>query len=519
MLVAGLTNSQLLYSSHEIRTIEQAALALSPAPALMERAGKSAAKLAIQLLGNSYSVLVLAGPGNNGGDALVAARHLKEHGYRVNVVLAGDALGLPADAAAALQAWRNVAGETSSSIPAGGHWDLVIDGLFGIGLERDLGGIYLELVKQVNRMETPILSLDIPSGLDSETGQPFRAAVRADHTLTFIGLKPGLFTAYGPDYCGQIHLDTLDLPPELMPPAKGQLTGVDEVSGYLKPRPRNSHKGLLGSVGVLGGAESMTGAALLAGRAALLLGAGRVYLGLLAENAPAVDLLQPELMLRGPEQLLDMELDCLVIGPGLGQSARAFGYLELALKSDLKLVIDADALNLIASHIELQSLLKTRKADSILTPHPTEAGRLLDCSNHEIQQDRVGSAQVLASRLNCLLVLKGAGTICAFPDNTWHINPSGNPGLSSAGMGDILCGMIGALLGQRLPADKATLLAVYLHGLAADELVRNGTGPIGLSASEVTIMARRLLNQWVYRQSKWLDASRMSPYNAQTFCF
>jgi hydroxyethylthiazole kinase-like uncharacterized protein yjeF len=354
-------------------------------------------------------------------------------------------------------------------------------------------------------MDTPILSLDIPSGLDSETGQPFRAAMRADHTITFIGLKPGLFTAYGPDYCGQVHLDTLDLPTTLLPSTRGQLIGAHDVFSNLKPRPRNSHKGMLGRVGVLGGANSMTGAALLAGRAALLLGAGRVYLGLLDENAPSVDFFQPELMLPGPDALLDMELDCLVIGPGLGQSARALGYLEQTLKSDLKLVIDADALNLIGSHIELQNLLKTRKATSILTPHPSEAGRLLECSNHEIQQDRIGSAQVLASRLKSLVVLKGAGTVCAFPDDTWHINPSGNPGLSSAGMGDILCGMIAALMGQRLPADKATLLAVYLHGLAADELVKIGTGPIGLTTSEVATMARSLLNQWVYPPSKWLD--------------
>lgn len=505
MLVAGLTHSQPLYHSHEIRSIEQAAAALSPAPALMESAGKATAELAIQLLGNQYAVLVLAGPGNNGGDALVAARYLQELGYRITVVLTGDPARLPVEAAAALLAWRGSGGIVSPAIPAEGHWDLVLDGLFGIGLERDLDGAYLELVKQVNRMETPILSLDIPSGLDSETGQPFRAAVRADHTLTFIGLKPGLFTAYGPDYCGQVHLDTLGLPPELLPQAKGQLIGENEVSSYLKPRPRNSHKGMLGSVGVLGGAGSMTGAALLSGRAALLLGAGRVYLGMLDENPPSVDFFQPELMLRGPDALLDMELDCLVIGPGLGQSARALGYLERALQSDHKLVIDADALNLLGSHSELQYLLKTRKAASILTPHPTEAGRLLDCSNHEIQQDRIGSAQVLASRLNSLVVLKGAGTVCAFPDDAWHINPSGNPGLSSAGMGDILCGMIAALIGQRLPADKATLLAVYLHGLAADVLVKDGTGPIGLTASEVAIMARSLLNQWVYAPSKWLD--------------
>lgn len=496
MLVAQSPTSQPLYHSHDIRSIEQAAAQLSTP--LMERAGEATAELAIQLLGNRFDVLVLAGPGNNGGDALVAARHLKEHWYKVTVVLAGEPEKLPRDAANALHAWTKGGGNVLSIIPDEQNWDLVIDGLFGIGLERDLGGIYLELVKQVNHMETAVLSLDIPSGLDSETGQPFRAAIRADHTLTFIGLKPGLFTAYGPDYCGQIHLATLDLPPDLLPPCKGHLIGPSEVASFLKPRPRNSHKGMLGSVGVLGGAESMTGAAFMAARSALLLGAGRVYLGLLAENTPAVDFLQPELMLRSPDQLLEMDLDCLVIGPGMGLSAQALGYVERALKSGLKLVIDADALNLLGSHAELQNLLKTRKAPSILTPHPTEAGRLLNCSNHDIQQDRLGSAQVLASRLNSLLVLKGAGTVCAWPDENWYINPSGNPGLSSAGMGDVLCGMIAALIGQRLPVEKATLLAVSLHGHAADELVKNGTGPIGLTASEVTIMARTLLNRWVY---------------------
>lgn len=498
MLVTGQTRSQQLYRSHEIRSIELGAATLFPDPGLMECAGRAAAELAIHLLGNGYTILVLAGPGNNGGDALVAARRLLTQGYRVTMVFTGDPARLPTEAAAALQAWQDCGGNISSDIPPEGHWDLIIDGLFGIGLERDLEGRYLDLVRQVNKMKIPVLSLDIPSGLDSETGQPFHAAVRADHTLTFIGLKPGLFTAYGPDYCGQIHLDNLDLPQGLLPPSKGQLICTDDVCSYLKPRPLNSHKGMLGSIGVLGGAESMTGAALLAGRAALLLGAGRVYLGLLAENAPAVDILQPELMLRRPEALLDMNLDCLVIGPGLGQSAQALGYLEKALKSDLKLVIDADALNLLGDHPELQVLLKIRKAASILTPHPAEAGRLLACSNHEIQQDRIGSALVLASRLNSLLVLKGAGTVCAHPDETWQINPSGNPGLSSAGMGDILCGMIAALLGQRLQAEKAMLLAVFLHGTAADELVENGTGPIGLSASEVMIMARTLLNRWVY---------------------
>jgi len=508
MIVSTFPRNQPIYPSHDLRSIEQAALALSSTPKLMARAGCAAAELAIQLLGNRYSILVLAGPGNNGGDAFVAARYLKQRWFQVTVVFAGDPSRLPPDATTALQDWRDAGGSTLEAIPSGERWDLIIDGLFGIGLARDLSGKYLELVKQVNQMGTTILSLDIPSGLDSETGQPFRAAVRADHTLTFIGLKPGLLTASGPDYCGQIHLDTLDLPADLLPPGKGCLVGENEVAAYLKPRPRNSHKGMLGSVGVLGGADSMTGAALLTGRAALLLGAGRVYLGLLAENAPTVDSQQPELMLRSPDQLFELDMDCLVIGPGLGQSAPALGFLRQALESDLKLVIDADALNLLGKHGELQELLRTRTASSILTPHPAEAGRLLGCSNHEIQQDRVGSALVLASRLNSLLVLKGAGTVCAWPDETWHINPSGNPGLSSAGMGDILCGMIAALLGQRLTVEKATLLAVYLHGAAADQLVAQGIGPVGLTASEVADKARQIINRWVYGGQSRYGAAR-----------
>jgi ADP-dependent NAD(P)H-hydrate dehydratase / NAD(P)H-hydrate epimerase len=509
MLVSTFPEDQPVYLGQDIRAIELVAAKNPTATPLMERAGRSAAQLATELLGNKCAVLVLAGPGNNGGDALVAARHLKQLWFEVSVLLAGDSARLPPDAAAALLAWRDAGGTTLSEIPNEKHWDLIIDGLFGIGLARDLAGDYLALVKRVNGMNTPVLSLDIPSGLDSETGQPFRASIRASHTLTFIGLKPGLFTANGPDYCGQVHLDTLDLPEEYLPRCKGRLIGQAGVATFLKPRPRNSHKGMQGSVGVVGGANSMTGAALLAGRAALKLGAGLVYLSFLTEPAPGLDVLQPELMLRTPAELLAATgLDCMVVGPGLGQSAAALAILKQALESERKLVLDADALNLLAAHPELQTRLEQRKAPTIITPHPAEAGRLLGCGSHNIQQDRIGSALVLAGRLNSLVVLKGAGTICAHPDQSWHINPSGNSGLSSAGMGDILSGMLAALLAQGLPPTQAMLLAVYLHGVAADELVETGIGPIGLTASEVTEQARRILNRWVYMDTASISLSR-----------
>jgi len=490
-----------IYFSHEIRLLEQQVLEAGVAD-LMERAGLAAAKLARELLAGKTSVLVIAGPGNNGGDALVAARHLKSWWFRVAVVLAGDAAKLPLDATNALQAWRAAGGEVLEAIPPALKWDLVIDGLLGIGLARELSGRYLELVRAINRMNLPVLALDVPSGLDADAGQTFRAAVRASHTLTFIALKPGLLTAYGPDYCGQIHVDTLGLDPADLVKPFGRLLQQKEVSAALKPRPRNSHKGMLGSVGILGGAPSMCGAALLASRAALKLGAGRVYAALLSDSAPAVDMGQPELMLCSTERLFQLDhLSCLVAGPGLGQSTEAAQLLAKALETELPLVLDADALNLLASHIELQSLVKNRRGGTILTPHPAEAARLMGSTTHDIQQERVASATLIAKRLNSQVVLKGAGSICALPDETWFINPTGNPGLSSAGMGDVLSGMIAALIAQRLKPMEALLLAVYLHGAAADELVAQGIGPIGLSATEVADAARTLINRWVYGPS------------------
>jgi len=481
-------------SVEQLRRIEKAA-GKKAVPSLMERAGLAAAQWARELAGDGKRILILAGPGNNGGDALVAARHLKSWWYRVDLVLAGDPAKFPPDAAAAWQAWSAAGGTALDAIPEGRDWCLAIDGLFGIGLARDLGGRHLDLVKQLNRLALPTLALDIPSGLDADNGQIFGAAVRASHTITFIALKPGLLTANGPDYCGEIHVADLGLDAPEAADCPGRLLDRS-VAAVLPSRPRNSHKGMLGSVGILGGDRSMCGAAILAGRAALKCGAGLVYVATLAD-APPYDPEQPELMLCSPAQLWEKDdLRCLVVGPGLGRSAQAVEQLALALKSPAKLVLDADALNLLGADNELQALLKNRKGDTILTPHPAEAGRLLGMGTHDVQQDRVAAASMLAERFNCAVVLKGAGSIIATPDGRWFVNPSGNPGMSSAGMGDVLSGMIGALLAQRVPAEKALLAAVYLHGAAADELVAQGIGPVGLTASEVIETARILLNRW-----------------------
>jgi len=486
-----------IYPASAIRKLEQAALQHGHTD-LMARAGLAAAKLASEIIGDGTRILILAGPGNNGGDALVAARLLQSWWFRVSVVFSGDTAKLPTDAAAALRAWLAAGGTLLDTIPTDGRWDLVVDGLFGIGLARNLSERYLELVRHINRLGLPVLALDVPSGLDADSGQRFGASVRASHTLTFIALKPGLLTAYGTEDSGEIHVADLGLdPPALLPP-QGRLLD-QRVAAVLPPRPRNSHKGLAGSVGILGGAEAMCGAALLAGRAALHCGAGLVYVAMLAEQAPACDPAQAELMLCSPQRLFDQDkLHCLAAGPGLGQTEAAIALLRRALESETALVLDADALNLIAASVELQSLLQSRQGASILTPHPAEAGRLLGIGTHDVQQDRVATAIRLAQRFNSWVVVKGAGSICAAPDGCWFVNPSGNPGMSSAGMGDVLSGMIAALIAQRVKPLDALLLAVYLHGAAADALVEQGIGPIGLTASEVIGMARTLLNRWVY---------------------
>lgn len=485
-----------VYLTREIREIEAAVASAPDAPNLMERAGLAAGELARELVpGKGYTVLVLAGPGNNGGDAFVIARHLKGWWFDVSVVLRGDAARLSPDAAQALRAWQDAGGATLADLPIGRRWDLVIDGLFGIGLQREVSGAYLELVRFMNAQRAPVLAVDIPSGLESDTGRILGDAVRAAHTVTFIGLKPGLLTRDGPDCCGSVHLRTLDLDTSAIERPSAWLVNERIVATTLPPRPRNSHKGLFGDVAIIGGAEGMVGAALLAGRAALRIGAGRVYCGLLAAAAPQVDVTQPELMLRSPGSLLTADrAGALVVGPGLGTSSDAAALVKAALETSLPLLLDADALNLVAGEPDLQGVLAGRGAPTILTPHPAEAARLLGHGTGDVQADRVPSALELATRYGCACVLKGAGSICAFPDATWYVNPTGNPGMAAAGMGDVLSGLIGGLLAQGAELRSATLCGVYLHGAAADLCVLRRIGPIGLAASEVTDAAREILN-------------------------
>jgi hydroxyethylthiazole kinase-like uncharacterized protein yjeF len=491
--------SRPIYSTEEIRRIES--LAGTPEPGLMPRAGLAAAELAVRLAGDrGKDVLVLAGPGNNGGDAYEVAAKLKAQFFRVVVVTPADPAKLPADAARARRKWDEAGGETLAAPPPRRNWSLLVDGLFGIGLAREPAGEYARLIEFANGQHCPRLALDIPSGLESDSGRVLGHALRATLTITFIALKPGLLTLDGPDHCGALSVADLGLDAARLAPPQGWVAEPAMFAGVLKARPQNFHKGLAGSLGIVGGADGMTGAALLAGRAALKLGAGRVYVGLLAHDAPSVDAGALELMLRHPDDLLGLDLDALAVGPGLGRGERGETLLGAALTSEMPCALDADALNLLAENADLKRACNRRRADTLLTPHPAEAARLLGWDTADVQRDRLAAARRLSAEYGAHAVLKGNGSVIVARDGHWFVNTSGNPGMASAGMGDVLSGILGALLAKGYSGETALVLGVHLHGCAADALVASGSGPVGLTAGELIDPARSIWNTWLSRR-------------------
>jgi ADP-dependent NAD(P)H-hydrate dehydratase / NAD(P)H-hydrate epimerase len=479
----------------EIRAIEARMLGQP----LMERAGLSAAALARDMLAERRArVLVLAGPGNNGGDAFVVARHLASWFFDVVVCASDGAARMPADAAAARLAWRERGGATVADWSDDLDFGLIVDGLFGIGLRRAIDPMHASWIAKANDSRIPILALDLPSGLVADTGVAQAPTIRARATATFIALKPGLLTLDGPDHCGAISVHRLDVGGSDTPATAGSLLDWSvlrtALPDALSRARRNVHKGTYGTLGVVGGGDGMVGALLLAARAALHLGAGKVLVGLAATDRPAVDSQQPELMLRGAADVLKRTLDAIVIGPGLGTGDKAHDLLDRALQLATPLLIDADALTLIAADAALAAAVSARSAATVITPHPAEAARLAGVKTSDIQANRIEAALRLAAGLNAGVVLKGAGSVLAYAGGNWAINGSGNPGLASGGTGDVLAGMVGALLAQGIAPGDAMSLGVCVHGAAADALVAQGVGPLGLTASELAPAARRLLN-------------------------
>ncbi len=494
-------NLDPIYFSEGIRALEKRAQALPGAPRLMERAGLAAAREAQILLGErGRRVLVVAGPGNNGGDAFELAAHLKRWFYRVQVAFLGESAKLPADAARALQKWQAAGGELRALPDAAAisrDYDLVVDGLFGIGLARALEGRYARAVEAINQSGRPVFALDVPSGINSDTGAVMGCAVSAASTLTFIARKPGLATLDGPDHCGRISVATLGLEVEALLPAQARLLGAGILGDALQRRRGNFHKGNAGDVAILGGAPGMVGAALLAGRAALYCGAGRVHVGLIDEAAPRVDPVQPELMLRRAQDL-SLAATVLAAGPGMGRDRIARALLATAIGSTGPLILDADALNLVAEEADLAQALAARSGPTLLTPHPAEAARLLATGTREIQSDRIAAALRIARRYKAAVALKGNGTIVAAPDGRCWINSSGHPGMASAGMGDALTGIVASLIAQGAAPLAGLCAAVWLHGAAGDLLAAQHGGPLGTLAGDIGAKARLLLNEHLY---------------------
>ncbi|MBC7435362.1 MAG: NAD(P)H-hydrate dehydratase [Bdellovibrionales bacterium] len=457
-----------LFDIATTRLIEQAAAAKLPAHSLMERAGLQVARLAMALAPHAHTIWVACGPGNNGGDGLQAAAHLRRWGKNPVVTWLGHEAAAPADTLASLQLARDHGVTFSDSPPP--DYELCIDSLLGIGASRSPAGKLAEWIALMNTQSARVLAVDVPSGLNAETGVGVLYA-KARDTLCLLNLKPGLFTAGGRDAAGDVWFDDLGVqrgngaaeaaltaPCARLPAAPSQPT-----------RLHTSHKGTYGDVAIVAGAPGMTGAALLAASAALHSGCGRVLVCLLDDGSMRVDASQPELMFRDVTTM-DFKRMTVVCGCGGGDAVRE--VLARVCSTAQRLVLDADALNAVAANPQFETLIKTRAARglaTVMTPHPLEAARLLATTAAQVQANRLDAARQLAARFACTVALKGSGTVIASPDEISLINPTGNALLATAGTGDVLAGMVGARLAAGLQAFLAASEAVYWHGYLADQ--------------------------------------------------
>jgi len=450
---------------------------------LMQRAGSAAYALARDYYPASRHWLVLCGHGNNGGDGYVVARLAVADGVKVTLVACEGSRPLPPEAAHARQAWLESGGEILS---ASSRWpediDLIIDGLLGTGLASAPRAPYAALIEAANRANAPIIALDLPSGLLAESGAVPGAVIRAAHTLTFIALKPGLLTGQARDWVGQLHHSTLGLNDWLarQPPAIQRITASD-LGHWLKPRRPCSHKGEHGRLLLIGGDHGFGGAIRMAAEAALRSGAGLVRVLTHIEHVGPLLTACPELMVQ---RLTDDQLqqaltwaDVVVIGPGLGQSDWGKNALKQLQTSDKPALWDADALNLLALHPD-------KRQNRVMTPHPGEAARLLNCRTADIESDRLLAVRKLVAQYGGVAVLKGAGTLIADQQGEIAIADVGNAGMASGGMGDVLSGIIGGLLAQKLSLYDAACAGCVVHGAAAD-LVAKKQGTRGLLATDL----------------------------------
>lgn len=460
--------------------------------ALMERAADAVVRRLDRVWPRAVDVTVIAGTGNNGGDGYVIARKLRKAGRRVRVLAplgwpgGGDALRAAreycaVDGSIAVRDWEPI-----------GATGVVVDALFGTGLNRLLSGDAVRAVAAMNRCGCPVLCVDTPSGLETDTGLPQPDAVRASETVTFVAAKPGFFLGRGPDFVGRLTVDPIGLSAGAVPPARAVLRpmGAALRPRLLPRRPRTAHKGAQGRVLLIAGGVGMPGAARLAGEAALRVGAGLVTVISHPSHAAALALSCPELVCPVVETDRDivslMEIaDVVAIGPGLGRGVWAERLWDLAAACRRPLVVDADALNRLAEQ-------PSRRPDWVLTPHPGEAARLLGCTSDEVQRDRLGSVVALQARYGGVVILKGAATLVAGEGAAvpW-VCLGGNPGMATAGMGDVLTGVVAGIAAQQ-PEPRGSLMdmaatAVQVHALAGDFVAhaKAHAGERGLIASDV----------------------------------
>ena len=492
-------NDWPLYRSDQVRALDRRAIQRHGVDGygLMQAAAAESLAVLQRHWPQARRIVVVAGGGNNGGDGVDLARQARACGLDPGVLLLADAdqvLDKGSEASQALAAWQQT-GEPVHAWSA--RWlrdaDVVIDALFGTGLSRDIEGVAADAIHAINAAGKPVLALDGPSGLQADTGAVLGVAVRATVTVRFIGMTAGVLCGEGPVLAGQVELAPLPLPEpvraseapiaRLMPPS--------ELQAALPPRARDAHKGQFGHVLVIGGNHGMVGAALLAGRAALRAGAGLVSVATRPDHAGALLAAQAELMVHGVSTAEDLRqpldaADCVAIGPGLGQDNWAQGLLAAALAAGKPLVIDADALNLLAR----DSL--ALPADAVLTPHPGEAGRLLNRPTAQVQAHRLQAVQDLQTRWGAHVVLKGQGSLVSDPDGPPWWCAAGNPGMATGGMGDVLTGVIAALIGQGVAPAQAARLGVMAHAHAGDVAARGGER--GLLPSDLIDALRGVIN-------------------------
>ena len=481
------TLPQTLYTAAQTRELDRIAIEEYGIPGLclMERAGAALFDCLRETWPQARRIAVVCGVGNNAGDGYVVARLAHLAGYAVEVLQIGDSSRLKGDALHACEYLRAVGGTLQDFDANVLHdCDVAVDALFGTGLDRALEGAWADAVTALNGVSCPILAVDIPSGLHADTGSMLGCAVHAAVTVTFIGLKQGLFTGAGPEQRGALVFDGLQIPHSVydaVPPAAIRIDGAFPAT-LLSPRRRDVHKGDCGHVLIIGGEHGYTGAARLAAHAALRCGAGKVSLATRRAHADGMSLNLPELMSHGIESAAELEpllelADVVVIGPGLGQGPWAHALMGILHNWEQPMVVDADALNLLARG-------EFALPPAVLTPHPGEAARLLHCPARAIQNDRFRAVRAVQQRYGGVCVLKGAGTLIAGRDGNLALCSAGNPGMASGGMGDVLSGVIGALLGQGLGLEHAAQAGVCLHAHTADQAAA-ANGERGLLAGDL----------------------------------